>query len=120
MNEKDIELCFLVRQERLKLQRQVDKLEQEEKDLLYQIQKDMVAARKGEAYFGGYTVSVKSKDAPVPTDWPAILAYIIANNSTDLLQRRLTESAVKARWDRGIDIPGIDKSVKYQVTITKE
>jgi hypothetical protein len=47
--------------------------------------------------------------------WPAVLDYIIANKATDLFQKRLTASAVKARWDEGEVIVGIEKVRKHSL-----
>jgi hypothetical protein len=40
-------------------------------------------------------------------DFGALEGYIREHGALDLLQRRLTESAVKLRWDDGIQIPGV-------------
>jgi len=60
-----------------------------------------------------------TKLSPVANDWAAIHEYIKENDAIDLVQKRLTESAVKLRWDDNIIIPGVgDKLVeKIKVTI---
>lgn len=115
----NLEKCFEIRAERLELQRKVDVLEQAEKDLLYDIQKEMSKNKVTRYQSGTYLATVEDKDVPKATDWPAVLNYIRETGATDLLQKRLTESAVKARWDSGVDVPGISKSVKSTVTIEK-
>ena len=117
---KLIQECFELRQKRLALQREVDAMEQKEKDMLYDIQKQMTTAGHDDWAYNGYHVHVEPKTAPSAKDWPTILNFIRTTGQLDLLQKRLTESAVKARWDSGVDVPGIDKIVKYSVTITKE
>ncbi len=115
-----LQTIFDLREQRLALQRQADKLEQQEKDLMYTLTTDMVASEVTEANGeGGYTAKLKTVNAPLVQDWPATLEYIRATGQVDLLQKRLTDSAVKARWDSGVDIPGVDKTVKHTVTITK-
>lgn len=108
------------RNERLALQRKVDELEQLEKDLLYKIQTSFLAAGHDDYMIGGYRAIMKTKTVPLATDWPAILHFIKENGALDMLQKRLTESAVKLRWDAGIDVPGIAKTPKYVITITKD
>lgn len=116
----DLKKCFELRAERLTLQKQVDKLEQEEKDLLYEIQKYMDRNVVSSLSDGTYNATLKTSDEPLVTDWLLTLEYIREHGSTDLLQRRLTVSAVKSRWDAGVDVPGVSKFVKNVVTITKE
>lgn len=43
--------------------------------------------------------------------WDAIWKYIIKNKAYDLLQKRLHESAVKARWEAKEKIPGVKEFV---------
>ena len=69
---------------------------------------------------GGYTLSAKRRTTAVATDWAAILDFVTATQSLDLLQRRLTESAVKARWDAGVAIPGVRPDFTYKVVVTKD
>lgn len=47
------------------------------------------------------------KQKPFISDWAALDGYIREHDATDLLQKRLTESAVKLRWEDGIAIPGV-------------
>lgn len=109
-----------MREKRLALQRQVDKMEQEEKDLMYTLTNRMVSDNALSTSADGYIAKRKSAPASLVNDWTATLEYVRVTGQIDLLQKRLTESAVKARWDAGVDIPGVDKIVKHTVTITKE
>lgn len=115
-----LQAYFTLREQRLALQRQVDKLEQDEKDIMYEITSELVASGKNTSSEEGFVAKLKSTPASQVTDWVQTLDYIRATGQVDLLQKRLTESAVKARWDSGVDIPGVEKTVKHTVTITKE
>lgn len=59
--------------------------------------------------FSGRIAQVRTSVEPVVTDWHETLQYIRDTGSTDLLQRRLTVSAVKLRWADGLQIPGVDQ-----------
>jgi len=109
-----------IRAQRLQLQREVDALEQQEKDLMYEIQKFIVPHQAWDFQTDGYKVFTKVTEASSVTHWDTLLEYIKDSGAVDLLQKRVTESAVKARWAAGVAIPGVDKAIKYQVTITKE
>jgi hypothetical protein len=111
---------FDMREQRLSLQRQVDKMEQEEKDLMYTLTNRMVSDSALTTTEDGFVAKRKTVNSPIVQDWTLTLDFIRTTGQVDLLQKRLTESAVKARWDSGVDIPGVDKLVKHTVTITKE
>lgn len=110
---------YELREKRLALQHEVDRLEQLEKDILYDLTKDLNPENKYSGQHGGYIFKANPKVIPTVTKWEDVLAYIRAEHALDLLQRRLTESAVKTRWDNGIIVPGIDKTTKWSVTVTK-
>jgi len=115
-----IQACFEIRLQRLALQKQADLLEQEEKTMQYEIQQAMMAAGHNDYTVNGYRAELTKKITATATDWPLTLQWIKATGSVDLLNKRLTESAVKARWDAGIDIPGVIAVPKYVVSISKE
>lgn len=115
------EQYYTLRERRLAIQREADSLEQQERDTLYEITKRWdfcnveVSGTKG-----GYKYKGVRKDTVVAVDWGNILSYIKETGEVDLLQKRLTESAVKARWDAGRTIPGVEKSLKWAVAISKD
>lgn len=63
-------------------------------------------------------VEYDTKLAPVANDWVAIHEYIKENDAIDLVQKRLTESAVKLRWDDNIVIPGVGDKLVEKVKVT--
>lgn len=114
-----LQLYFDMRQRRLKLQREADELEQREKDILYELTKHYLAAEVTHKE-AGFKMVAKRKEVPLTVDWEATLNYIKETGSVDLLQKRLTDSAVKARWDSGVEVPGVSHTYKYVTTITQE
>lgn len=101
-----------VRKRRLTLQREADTLEQEEKLLSGKLINWMNQSNLTEFAQNEDQVNLQTTEEPMATDWPTVLDYIIANKAPDLLQKRLTASAVKARWADGEIIPGVDKLQK--------
>ncbi len=63
-------------------------------------------------------VGVTQSQKPVILDWSKLEQWIRANNAVDMLQKRLTESAVNLRWDDGIQIPGVGVQTTDKVTTT--
>lgn len=67
---------------------------------------------------GDVVVEYDTKLAPVANDWVAIHEYIKEHDAIDLVQKRLTESAVKLRWDDGIAIPGVGDKLVEKIKVT--
>ncbi len=112
---------FALREKRLALNRQADELEQQEKDILYAWSKDFEdSGEKAVSEVGtDFTLKATRKDVTVVVDWTTVLDHIRETGEVDLLQKRLTESAVKARWDSGKEVPGVDKTHKWDVKVTR-
>lgn len=113
---------YTTRTARLAIQKQADVLEQQEKDLQYEIQKYLEATSSlcdGVQIHDEFSLDISTKDEPLTTDWPRLLEYIKTTGSVDLLQKRLTVSAVKQRWDDKIELPGVDHVNKVAFKISK-
>lgn len=95
------------RQERLLVKQTMDKLEEQEKKLKAQVIQMMITAKASSHGGKKFGVNYKRKDKPTAGDWSKIYAWIKENDGFDILQRRLTESAVEARREDKIIIPGI-------------
>ena len=65
------------------------------------------------------STSVNYSIEPAAKDWPAICNFIRENDAFDILQRRLSATAVKDRWESGIIIPGIEKFDTWDLSLTK-
>jgi hypothetical protein len=107
------------RDERLALKRQVDKLEEKEKQLKAQLIAALVAANA--TALGGQLmiVTLVPKVKPVAKNWAALYEYIPPNNGWDLLQKRLTETAVALRWEEGIEVPGVERFPVNDLSLSK-
>jgi len=102
-----------VRKQRLSLQREADLLEQKEKQLQSDLVNYMIGKNLDAFTDGEDQVVLITTQEPVATDWPALLDYIRENDSLDILQKRLTPSAIKARWAEKIAIPGVQAADKH-------
>ena len=77
----------------------------------------MLMVERGVNSLGGtdhYFVLDRSIE-PELVDWGALSGYIREYDALDLLQKRLTVSAVKLRWADNIVIPGVDKYEKLKL-----
>lgn len=101
--EARLETLRALDSERLNLDRQSKTIKAEFDELSASFIHDMKAS--GLTEFQGSRIVVKQK--PYISDFSALEEYIVEHRATDLLQKRLTESAVKLRWEDGIAIPGV-------------
>lgn len=113
------DLLYTTRQNRLALQKIVETLEKRESDLKeYIIQKLPASASTGIA--GKIArATIVPKVIPRATDWVEIHKYIKKHDAFDLIQRRLADGAVNARWEEGEDIPGVEKFNTKTVSLNK-
>ena len=89
----------------LLLDRQAKALKKQEDGLAAALMAEM--KRLGVTECNG--VSMRTVMEPVLVDYSKLEAYIIEHKALDLLQKRLTPTAVRLRWEDGIAIPGVDK-----------
>ena len=98
---------FAKRAERLILEKQVETMKSEESQLKAAIIKSLVDAKISSVGGKLVSVAVVRKEKPTVEDWEKLYAYIKKTESFDLLQRRLSETAVNLRWEDEIKIPGV-------------
>lgn len=100
-----IEYFRLIALKRKALAKEVAQLEKEEKRL----GEILLASvpQMGEITAPGITLRKIIKSKPTASDWNALYEYIRKNDAFDLLHKRLTETAVKLRWDDSVIIPGV-------------
>lgn len=107
------------RQERMRVQKQVDALRAVEKLI-----EDRLIAElpKSDATgVSGKLAKVRAISTPVPIvqDWGAFYAGVHKAKAYDLFQRRLNGAAVKERWDAGKSVPGVGTFNAVKVSLTK-
>ena len=110
---------YRIRQERLKLQQQVENLAKFETQL-----KDRIIAELPKSLASGIAgkiarAQLDTKSIPQAEDWPLIYKYIRRNNRFDFLHRRLNEKAIGEMWDAKKEIPGVGKFSIVTVSCTK-
>ena len=64
-------------------------------------------------------VSVVTKDVPQVKDWDAFYKYVSRTKSFDLLQRRLSDAAIKERWENKKQVPGVEAFTVVSVSLNK-
>lgn len=113
------DLLYEVRETRLRIQRECEKLEKAESALKNHFVEVLpVSSATGIA---GHLALVKIESKPIPqvADWDAFYAYVRRKNAFELLQRRITESAIQERLDAKKPVPGITIFNVKKVSCTK-
>lgn len=103
--------------ERLAKQKETDKLKEEEEALKTAIIACLRGADLKPLGANASNVTLSTKMKPTVADWPKLYGFIYKHEAIDLLQKRLTESAVQLRWDESIVIPGVDKFPVYDISV---
>jgi len=78
------------------------------------------AAEKANLRMGAGELSrwdIKEEVYPQSVDWDGFCEYMAKNKYWHLVQRRPGVKACQELWERGIDIPGIDKFTKIKVNV---
>lgn len=113
------DLYYKLREQRLAMQREVDDVEAQEKQL-----RDHIIANlpKSEGGAIGKTAKIKldTKEIPRVEDWDAFYKYVKRTGHFDLMQRRLADGAVKERWENGKPVPGVTKFTAVTISCTKK
>lgn len=123
---------FKKREERLKLQKQVDQLEAEEGDLKHYLITQLPSADANGIAGKLCRVSLKKSDVPKVDDWPTFYSGIVANYQTHLkkktglhdgafavLGRAVGKTGVAELWEAGKTVPGVGKFTVTTLSINK-
>ena len=122
---KSMALCadryYTLRQKRLAMQKEVAEVEEEEKALKEHIIQNLPKSEATGAAGKLARVTIKPKLKPSVTDWPALMKYIRGQRgqADDLLQHRVSDAAVEARWEQNKTIPGIEKFDVITLSVNK-
>ena len=113
------DLLYSTRQSRLAVEKQVDELAAIETKI-----KEYLIAQlpKGDAsgVAGSLArVSLKTKTKAQVENWEELYRHIEETGSWELVQRRISETAVRDRWEQGEEVPGVSKFHAIEVSCTK-
>lgn len=110
---------YEVRNARYKIQKIVAQLQEEETALAEYLIKNVPKSEASGVAGKLARVSINSKTKPRVVDWDALYTYIFKNKAKDMLQRRVSEEAVQARWDAKKKVPGVETFDVVSVSLNK-
>ena len=110
---------YALRESRLQAQRVVDKIAEEEKELREYVINTLPKSEASGVAGKFARVSVVTKQVPQVKDWEKFYAYVKKNNAFDLMQRRLSDSAVQERWESRKTVPGVEPFTVVTLSVVK-
>ena len=104
---------------RLSEQKRIDELKSQEAAMRQGIRETLEANKLRGASGATHTFSLYDKEEPNVEDWETLEAHVKATGQFDLLQRRISSEAVRQRWDRGEEVPGVGKFTNTKVSLVR-
>ncbi|MCK5616845.1 hypothetical protein KAR91_84065 [Candidatus Pacearchaeota archaeon] len=111
---------FKIKTEKAELSRKVKDLEGLEKAikerLIQELPKD-----KAEGVIGKLArATIKQKNVASVKNWESFYKFILKTKDFSLMQKRVSDAAVKERWEDGKKVPGVEAFNVISVSITKK
>lgn len=114
-----IDELYELRAKRLAGQKEVDRvkaIEQMYEDhILANFTKTDLRGAKGDIA----TAAIKKSTVYNIDDWSAYTQWVHDNEAYDCLQKRLSSTAIAARFDNGEEVPGVSTFEKVSLSLTK-
>lgn len=110
---------FTLREERYALQRRVEELHKHEGEIKATLLAEIPLT--GATGVSGKLAAVKvvEKKTARVFDWTALYAHVETTGNFELLQRRVSEAAVKERWAEDEDVPGVECAQVFDLSVSK-
>lgn len=113
------DLYYMKRESRREMQRQVDELEVDEKKLKEHLINNLPKSDASGVAGKLCRVSVVSKLVPQLKDDSLFFPFVKKSGRFDLLQRRLSESAIQELWESGKKVPGVEAFNVVTLSVNK-
>lgn len=110
---------FELRNKRLAGQKLVDEVEAEEKALKAYIIENLPKSEAAGITGKLARVTVVTKQVPQVKDWDVFYKYVKKTGAFDMMQKRLSDAAIKERWENGKEVPGVEHFNVVSVSINK-
>lgn len=113
------DLLYKTREARLKLQRDCEALEEQEKALKEHLIRTLPKSKAKGVSGEVARVTIVSDEVYQVEDWDAVYAYVRKTGAFELLQKRLSREAVIERVEDGENVPGVKKMLIPKVSLNK-
>jgi len=102
------DLLFTLKAKRLAAQKAVDAIEVEEKALKEHLIQNLPKSEASGVAGKLARVTVTKKTIAQVKDWDKFYAYIAKTKQWELMQRRVSDTAILERWERKVKVPGVE------------
>ncbi len=114
-----IDALYALREQRLGIEKRVKELKEEELQMRNAIFELLASMGLTKASGAMATAGIKVSQVPLVEDWDKFQSYIQETGEFDLLQKRISVTAWRARYDDGVAIPGVSKVEDVDISLTK-
>lgn len=116
---KCADLLYTTRQARLDLDKKVEELKKRETMLREHLIENLPASEATGVAGKVARATVVTKEEPQVEDWDSFYAYVHKNKFYHLLQRRLSNPAVKELWEAHKVVKGVGKIIVKTISLNK-
>lgn len=114
-----IDSLYALREQRLGIEKRVKELKEEELQMRNQIFELLASMGLTKASGALATCGIKVTNVPLVEDWDQVFKYMSLTGEWDLVQKRISVTAWRARFDDGVTIPGVSKVEDVDISLTK-
>lgn len=114
-----IDELYVLRADRLELSKKVDALKTQEAHLrakiIAQLRDVDLASGSGQIATGSITTSKEAR----MLDWNEFWQWAIEHDARDVIQKRVSITAIRERWEAGVEVPGLEAVEVADLSLTK-
>jgi hypothetical protein len=114
------DLLYEIKAKRAAKQKEADEFKKQESELNEHLINNLPKGKATGVVGRLAKAIIDTEDVPTVADWDKLYAYIAKNKAFDLLQRRVSSTAVEERWEAKKEVPGIKKFKRVFVSLTKK
>jgi hypothetical protein len=114
-----IDMLYELREQRLGIEKRVKELKEQEVQARNDIFELLASMGLTKASGALATCGIKVTNVPLVEDWDTLWGYIQQTGEFDLVQKRISVTAWRARFDDGVTIPGVSKVEDVDISLTK-
>jgi hypothetical protein len=114
-----IDMLYELREQRLGIEKRVKELKEQEVSMRNEIFELLASMGLTKASGALATCGIKVTNVPLVEDWDTLWGYIQQTGEFDLVQKRISVTAWRARFDDGVTIPGVSKVEDVDISLTK-
>lgn len=114
-----IDRLYKLRERRITKEKETDAIKEQELALEAHLRQTFGELQLDGARGRVATASLSVVEQPKIEDWDKFIAYVFRTRSPELLQKRLSTTAVRERWDAKREVPGVGSMRLVKINLSK-